>query len=110
MPAAPAVAAPQMQMPAMPQMGAPQPQAAAFPGFQPPAAPTWPSPAVPPGPGLVLGAAIPQAAIPAPPQPAALAMQGQPISKPSYLPLILILNGLFILAVVIVLIFVLAKH
>ena len=99
-PSAPAMptmpTAPQMPM-ATPQVAAAQPQAPAYPGFQPPAAPAWPPQAVPP-----------QPAMPTPPPMAAA--QAQTKAKPSYLPLIIILNALFLLAVVIVLIFVLTKH
>lgn len=96
-PIPPMPSVPQM---AMPQAASAQPQAPAYPGFQPPAAPPgWPPQAMPPQPAMSAPPQIPMAAPQAPGK-----------SKPSYLPLIIILNALFVLAIVIVLIFVLTKH
>lgn len=85
------------QVPVAPQMPMAQP---AVPQYQ---APAWPPQAMPPQPP-----AMP--AMPATPAAPAPASQAPPKSKPSYLPLIIIFNALFVLAVIIVLIFVFTKH
>jgi hypothetical protein len=93
-PSAPAVPSMPMAPPiamAPPQMSPAQPQVPGYPGFAPPAAPAWPPVAMPP-------------------QSAPAAAPGQAKSKPSYLPLIITLNVLFVLAIIIVLVFVLTKH